>query len=166
MALSWVGGHIPWNPVQCSPASPLLPFCATSVPPPLFIMWCWGGGYLIPPTATSCHSWDTMGGGGWPPPQLSRCPACSGAGIVRRYPSVSPPSPYTPRLGSPAAPPLLESKSDTSVVIPQRGDLPLRSQSNTILCLTVGRKQPCCQVWSTVWALNPQPLMYPVGEAF
>ena len=33
------------------------------------------------------------------------------------------------------------------------------SQSNTILCLAVGRKQPHHQVRYTVWALNLQPLM-------
>ena len=42
---------------------------------------------------------------------------------------------------------------------------PLRSQSNTVLYLVVGRKQPCLQVGSKLWALNPKPLIGAVGEA-
>ena len=134
-------------------------------PTPLCIVWCWGDGHLIPPTATAYHIRDIVSVVGSPPPQLSQCPVCSGSGSVRGHPSSSPPSPYTPILGSPAAPTCLEIKSDTSVVILRRGDIPMRYQSNSILCLALGRKQPLHQVQSKLWSLDPQPLMVPVYEA-
>ena len=45
------------------------------------------------------------------------------------------------------------------------GGLTLIYQSNVVLCLAVGLKQSCCQFRSTVWALYPQPLTGPIGEA-
>ena len=48
-----------------------------------------------------------MGGGGFPPPVLPRCPGSNGARNVSAWPSVLPPGRYTPQLVRSLALPLL-----------------------------------------------------------
>ena len=61
-----------------------------------------------------CRSRGNVGGGGFPPPVLSRCPGHACAENSLSSPSSSPPATYTPRLGITAVPLRLGNTSNMS----------------------------------------------------
>ena len=101
MTQRWVGVHTPRNNDQYFPTSLQWLACAASIPPPLHIVRCWGGGHLRPPTAPPCCSIDTVGEGGWTPPKWSYFTSHADTGSVHGDPSLYLTSPYSPKLGIP-----------------------------------------------------------------